>query len=155
MQALFARAEVRVTGEPEAVKIEATEASAEELLIELSNTFGLRYRSTANLSRSFSGTFDGPLQQAVSRVLLLQGYNFGVETSANGITVAVFGKDPLHGNTVGSATYTPTTPPNYSPNSSRHGLPNRAQGQGHGKPWPVARMNKPHSTSGHRLQVAD
>ena len=59
MQALSmsAYAEVQVTGESDAIKIEANEASVEELLIALSEAYGLQYRSSANLSRSVSGTF--------------------------------------------------------------------------------------------------
>lgn len=63
MQALSmsAHAEVHVTGESDAIKIEGNEASVEELLIALSEAYGLQYRSSANLSRSVSGTFAGSL----------------------------------------------------------------------------------------------
>ena len=148
-----ARAEVRITGEPDAVKIEATDTSVEELLIELSNIYDVRYSSSADLSRSVSGAFDGPLQQAISRVLLLQGYNFSIETTANIIAVNVYGRDPLHGNKVASVTPAATAPSRHVPNSARHALSLRVQG--HGKPGPVARMNQPHSAGAHRLQVPD
>ena len=85
---MSAYAEFHVTGESDAIKIEANEASVEELLIALREAYGLQYRTSANLSRSVSGTFEGPLQQVLSR--LLQGYNFAVETSANGTMVAVY-----------------------------------------------------------------
>lgn len=148
-----ARAEVRITGEPDAVKIEATDTSVEELLIELSNIYDVRYSSSADLSRSVSGAFDGPLQQAISRVLLLQGYNFSIETTANIIAVNVYGRDPLHGNKVASVTPAATAPSRHVPNSARHALSLRVQG--HGKPGPVARINQPHSAGAHRLQVPD
>ena len=92
MQALSmsARAEIQITGESDAIKVEAKEASVEEVLIALNKAYGLQYRSSANLSRSVSGTFAGSLQQVVSRVLLLQGYDFIAETSANGTMVAVY-----------------------------------------------------------------
>ena len=147
------RAEVRVTGEPDAVKIEANDTSVEELLTELGNNYGVRYSSSADLSRSVSGAFDGPLPQAISRVLSLQGYNFSIETTSNIIAVSVYGKDPLHGNSAGSATSAATAPSRHVPNSARHALSLRVQG--HGKPGPVARMNQPHSAGAHRLQVPD
>jgi hypothetical protein len=84
MQALSmsARAEIQITGGSDAIKVEAKEVSLEVLLIALNKAFGLQYRSSANLSRSVSGTFTGSLQQVVSRVLLVEGYNFVSETSA-------------------------------------------------------------------------
>ncbi|WGJ15716.1 hypothetical protein QEV83_05500 [Methylocapsa sp. D3K7] len=147
------RAEVRVTGEADAVKIEANDTSVEELLIKLSNIYGVRYSSSADLSRSVSGAFDGPLQQAISRVLLLQGYNFSIETTSNIIEVSVYGKDALHGNSVGSAASAVTAPSRHVSNSSRHALSIRAVG--HGKLGLVARINHPHSAGAHRLQVPD
>jgi hypothetical protein len=147
------RAEVRVTGGPDAVKIEANDTSVEELLIELSNTYGLRYSSSADLGRSVSGAFDGPLQKAISRVLVLQGYNFSIETTSNIIAVNVYGKDSLHGNNVGSAIPAATAPSGHIPNSSRHALSIRAQG--HDKRGPVGRTNQPHLAGAHRLQVPD
>jgi hypothetical protein len=90
MLSMSARAEVQVTGGPDAMTVEAKGASVEELLIALSEAYGLQQRSSANLSRSVSGTFAGSLQQVVSSVLSLQGYNFGIETSANGTLVMVY-----------------------------------------------------------------
>jgi hypothetical protein len=92
MQALStgARAEIQITGESDAIKVEAKEASVEEVLIALKKAYGLQYGSSANLSRSVSGTFAGSLEQVVSRVLSLQGYGFIAETSAQGTLVAVY-----------------------------------------------------------------
>jgi type II secretory pathway component GspD/PulD (secretin) len=137
---MSAYAEFHVTGESDAIKIEANEASVEELLIALSEAYGLQYRSSANLSRSVSGTFEGPLQQVLSR--LLQGYNFAVETSANGTMVAVYvypnwvtmrgetisvppGVSTAHGSNVDLAPKTASAP------SPLHGFPKRVQGRGH------------------------
>ncbi len=84
------RAEVHVAGGSDAITVEAKEASVEELLTALKKSYGLQYGSSAKLSRSVSGTFAGSLQQVVSRVLSLQGYNFIAETSAQGTIVAVY-----------------------------------------------------------------
>jgi len=51
---ISARAEVQVTGEPDAIQVEAKEASVEELLTALRKAYGLQYWSSANLSRSVS-----------------------------------------------------------------------------------------------------
>ena len=83
---------MQITGEGGAIQVDAKEASVEELLTALRKAYGLEYSSSANLSRSVSGIYAGSLQQVVSRVLLLQGYNFIAETSEHGTIVAVYDK---------------------------------------------------------------
>lgn len=148
--AMSAQAEVRITGESDAVKIDATEASAEELLTELGHAYGLRYRSSADLNRSISGTFTGSLQEVVSRVLSLQGYDFGVETSADGIVVAVYGKGSLHASNE-SAPKTVTDSSSQPPSSAADGPPKRAQGQKNADPAPAQRINRMNSERARRL----
>src|SRR5208283_4115548 len=97
---MSARAEVQVTGGPDAMNVEAKEASVEEVLIALKKAYGLQYGSSANLSRSVSGTFAGSLQQVVSRVLMLKDYDFLAETSEHGTIVAVYGKSTAPVSTV-------------------------------------------------------
>jgi hypothetical protein len=87
---MSAYAGVQLTGEANAIRIEANEVSVEELLMALSKAYGLRYHSYANLDRPVSGVFTGSLQQAVSRVLKLQGYNFLSEKSGKGTMVTVY-----------------------------------------------------------------
>ncbi|HXW72700.1 MAG TPA: hypothetical protein VEK34_14960 [Methylocella sp.] len=87
---IIACAEVQITGDADAVQIEAREATVEEVLGALNEAFGLQYRSSRELSRSVSGTFSGSLREVVSRVLLLQGYNFVTESSAGRTMVAVY-----------------------------------------------------------------
>ena len=106
-----ARAEVQVTGEPDAIQVEAKEASVEELLAALRKAYGLRYWSSANLSRSVSGTYAGSLQQVVSRMLLLQGYDFIAETSAQGTVVAVYDKSAAPGSNVNLVVSKPAPAP--------------------------------------------
>ncbi len=118
---ISARAEVQVTGAPDAIKVDAKETSVEELLTALRKAYGLQYWSSANLSRSVSGTYAGSLQQVVSRALMLQGYDFIAETSEHGTIVAVYGKSAAPGsdvNLVVSKT-TPPTPPMAAPLPSR------------------------------------
>ncbi len=108
---LGARAEVQITGEGDAVQVDAKEASVEELLSALRKAYGLRYSSSANLSRSVSGTYAGSLQQVVSRVLSLQGYNFIAETSEHGTIVAVYDKSAAPGSNVNLVMSRPAPPP--------------------------------------------
>ena len=82
-------AEVSVTGEPNAVKIEAREASVEELFAALSKTCDVHYRVSTGLKRPISGSFAGSLLQVLVRVL--QGYDFSIETSTNGVSITVYG----------------------------------------------------------------
>jgi hypothetical protein len=125
------RAEIQATGGADAITVEAKEASVEEVLIALKKAYGLQYGSSANLSRSISGTFAGSLQQVVSRVLSLQGYDFIAETSAQGVIVAVYGKSTAPVSTVAVAPQVaavPSKPP--PPPSPSTRLPRRAEWRG-------------------------
>jgi len=84
-----AQAEARVAGTPDAVQIEASDATVEEVLAALSEAFDLHYQTSADLHRPVSGSYAGPLRQVVSR--LLKGYDFVMETSPAGVLVAVYG----------------------------------------------------------------
>jgi hypothetical protein len=82
-------AETQVRGSPEAVSLQAQNASVGKILAALSNAFGLHYRSTAKLEERLTGTYEGSLQSVVSRVL--QGYSFFVTTGKGSIEVTVLG----------------------------------------------------------------
>jgi len=85
----FARAEARISGEPDAVLIEARDAPVDEVMVALSTTFGLQYRSPASLSRRVTGTYEGSLQRVVAR--LLDGYDFVMRTDSGSVEVWVYG----------------------------------------------------------------
>ena len=140
------RAEIQVTGGSEAITVEAKEASVEELLIALKKAYGLQYGSSANLSRSVSGTFAGSLQQVVSRMLSLQGYDFIAETSAQGVIVAVYGKSTAPLSTVAVAPQAAPVPKQPPPLPSRPtALPPHVDGRGlaHGPPLNQRHMRDP------------
>src|SRR5262249_13031646 len=82
-------AETRVTGEPDAVRVEARDSRVEEVLVALGASFGLQYRSPSALSRRVSGTYEGSLRRVVTR--LLDGYDFVMKTGSDGIEVTVYG----------------------------------------------------------------
>jgi hypothetical protein len=83
------RAEVQVRGTPQAVVIEAQDATVEEILAALSTKFKIQFRSAANLDKQLTGTFDGTLQQAASRVL--RGYNFIAKSGQAGLEITLLG----------------------------------------------------------------
>src|SRR5262249_3504685 len=80
-------AEVLVSGTRDGIKIEISDASVEEVLAALGAKFALRYRSGAPLDKRLTGTHQGSLQRVVRRVL--DGYDFVVRTSGEGVDVAV------------------------------------------------------------------
>jgi hypothetical protein len=84
-----ARAEVHVQGVPDAVVVDARDASVEDVLEALGTSFGLQYRGADALQRRISGTYRGSLQHVVRRVL--DGYNFVLKTDDDEIEVVVIG----------------------------------------------------------------
>ncbi len=92
---MSAQADVKVSGDADALRIEASDASLEEVLAALGRNSGLQYHYPANLSHSVSGTFAGSLRQVLSR--LLQGYNFVVESSESGTRVVIYELNPGNG----------------------------------------------------------
>jgi hypothetical protein len=85
----WARAETQVRGTPQAVVVEAQNATVQEILIALSDTFEVQFRSAANLDKRLTGTYEGTLQQAVSRVL--KGYDFVMKSGRSGLEITLLG----------------------------------------------------------------
>jgi hypothetical protein len=84
-----ARAEVSVSGEPDAVQIEVRDAPIDEVMAALGASFGLQYQGPAALSRRVTGTYEGSLQRVIAR--LLDGYDFVIKTDREGVEVRVYG----------------------------------------------------------------
>jgi hypothetical protein len=84
-----ARADIRISGEPDAVRIEAHDAPVDEVMVALRESFGLHYHSPASLSRRVTGTYEGSLQRVLAR--LLDGYDFVMKTDSEGVEVWVYG----------------------------------------------------------------
>ncbi|QPF89263.1 hypothetical protein [Bradyrhizobium commune] len=100
------RAEVRVQGQAGDVRVEAHNATIDEILAALSERFALRYRISAG-SDSVTATFEGPLRRVVAHVL--DGYNYFIETRSDGLEVVVLGASSP--NAVPATVYTPPTHP--------------------------------------------
>jgi hypothetical protein len=85
----LALAEAQVRGNPRAVTVEANNASVEEILVALADAFNVQFRSSANLEKRLTGTYQGTLQQVVTHVL--RGYNFVVKSGESGVEVTLLG----------------------------------------------------------------
>jgi hypothetical protein len=85
----WARAETQVRGTPQAVVVEAQNATVEEILGALTDTFKVHFRSAASLDKRLTGTYEGTLQQAVSHIL--KGYDFVVKSGPAGLEITLLG----------------------------------------------------------------
>jgi len=79
-----AQAEVRVTGNPRALQVEADHASIEEVLAALKSAVGLNYRSAVKLDAPLDGRFSGSLDQLIVKLLSSRDYSFVYRGSATG-----------------------------------------------------------------------
>jgi hypothetical protein len=86
-------AEVLVQGQAGDVRVEAHDATVDEILAALGQRFALRYRG-ATESNSVTATFEGPLRRVVGRVL--DGYNYVIQTRDDGLEVVVLGAASSH-----------------------------------------------------------
>jgi hypothetical protein len=97
-QGKAAHSQVQVGGQPEAVHIEARDATLREVLDALQANFNLRYRSNDLLDTRMTGTFNGPLRRVAVRIL--DGYDFAMKITPQGIDVLVLRQNQPDGNTV-------------------------------------------------------
>ena len=100
-----AQAQVSVDGRPEAVHIEARDATLREVFDALQTKFGLSYRTDDALETRKTGIFDGPLQRVTAR--MLDGYDFAMKVTPQGIDVLVLRQNQIDGKLVASATPVP------------------------------------------------
>jgi hypothetical protein len=98
-------AAAQVSGNPQAVRIEAQNTSIADILDALGRDFGVKYTSSADLDRPITGTYEGSLQRVLARVL--DGYNFVVKTRDGRIDLTVLGTP---GTAVAATTPAPATP---------------------------------------------
>jgi hypothetical protein len=82
-----ASAQVQVSGQTDAVRIEATDATLREVLDALRANFSLRYRSDEPLDTRITLAFGGSLPRVAARVL--DGYDFVIKINAQEIDVLV------------------------------------------------------------------
>ncbi len=86
-----ALAQVQVDGKPEAVHVEAQDVALQEVLSALHDKFNLQFRSDDALDARKTGVFDGPLPRVAARIL--DGYDFAMKITPDGIDVLVLRQD--------------------------------------------------------------
>jgi hypothetical protein len=105
------RAEIRLQGQADDVRVEARDASVAEILAALGERFALRYRGTPG-GGVITATFEGPLRHVVARVLV--GYNYVIADHRDGLEVIVLSTESPH------AVVPPTiAPPTYPAKNTR------------------------------------
>ena len=84
-----AGAETKVDGDAAAVKLQANDATVEEILAALHARYGVIYRGLPGATRRINATFEGPLNRVVAHVL--DGYDFVIKRNADTLDVVVLG----------------------------------------------------------------
>jgi hypothetical protein len=102
-------AQVLVDGKPEKVHVEARDVTVQEILAALHDKFNLRYRSDDALETRKTGVFDGPLQRVAGRIL--EGYDFAMKITPQGIDVLVLRPDQPGKPAVATASAVAVRPP--------------------------------------------
>jgi len=90
-----ASASTEVEGQRENVKLRTENASIREVLDALSATFKLTYKLAPNVLRNLTGLYSGTLNQVLARVL--DGNDFVVEISGDGVNIVVIGTSGMSG----------------------------------------------------------
>jgi hypothetical protein len=85
-----ASAKIEIEGRSDALRLEAQDASLEEVLAALSAKFNLTYSSEPELDRTVSGAYSGTLQQVVRRIL--HGYDYVLNFSVERIELNIVGE---------------------------------------------------------------
>jgi hypothetical protein len=97
-----ARAQVSVDGRPDAVHIEARDATLREVFDALQTKFGLHYRTDDALEKRKTGVFEGTLPRVIAR--MLDGYDFAMKLTPQGVDVLVLRQNQADSKAVISAT---------------------------------------------------
>jgi len=83
-------AEVRVEGNPKAIRITTAQDAISDVLGALAATFNVQYRTAIPLDAAASETYTGSFGQVISR--LLGGYNYVIKTDKETVEIVVFGR---------------------------------------------------------------
>ena len=84
-----ANAEVRISGNPHSMVLEAQDAPLREILGAFGKSFHVRYRGTAGLEQKVTGRYSGSLHTVIGR--LLSGENYVIRSTPHGMDIAIFG----------------------------------------------------------------
>jgi hypothetical protein len=83
-------AETRVEGQVDSIRLEAHDATIQDMLSALSAAYHLRFRSSTPLNGSITGSFEGPLPSVIARVLA--SYDYVTKSEGGIIEVIVLGR---------------------------------------------------------------
>jgi hypothetical protein len=88
--ATTARAEVRVEGDSNAVRVTTSQDTISEVLSAMAAALHFRYRTAVRLDASANAVYSGSLREVVAR--LLDGYNYAIRGSHGTIEINVIGR---------------------------------------------------------------
>lgn len=89
LQSHAVAAESRISGSADAVRVEARQASLDEVLGALAAKYNLHYRAKVALGRPVNGIFSGSLLRVIAR--LLDGYDYVVQRDEGRVDVTIIG----------------------------------------------------------------
>lgn len=85
----IAGAEVRIEGDPTAVRVATSEDTIADVLSALGAAFKLRYRSAISLDAAAGPAYSGSIRQVIAH--LLDGYNYLVKSDQETTEIIVLG----------------------------------------------------------------
>jgi hypothetical protein len=88
--ATIARAEVRVEGDPAAMRVTTSRETISEVLSALAAAHHFRYRTAVRLDASANAVYSGSLREVIAR--LLDGYNYVIKGNRGTIEINVTGR---------------------------------------------------------------
>jgi hypothetical protein len=81
-----------IEGDATALHVVVQQTTIEDVLSALKG-FNVRYRSSIGLDEVLTGTYAGPLDHVVAR--LLNGYNYAIKLASSDLEVTIFGKGDI------------------------------------------------------------
>jgi hypothetical protein len=87
-----ASAELRISGGPDSLSVEARNAPLKEILDALGKSFQVEYKPVAGLERPITGTYSGSLHRVLTRLLI--GHDYIIRSSAQGMEIVIVGNQP-------------------------------------------------------------
>jgi hypothetical protein len=119
-----------VSGDHDAVRVEAQSTSVDQVLVSLGEKFHLQYSSSGTLDRQITGTYQGSLLHVLARIL--EGHDFVVKTYDGTVEVSVFGTG--HGPSVAAAASQPAKATPTAHSSETTAIPPGPQAEAEGLP---------------------
>ena len=94
-------AEVRLSGTPDRIVLQASDATMAEILTALRVSFDVEVKLSGATVRRFTGVYSGSVRRVLSR--LLAGEDYVVRSTADGISIRLLGKSEADGAAVASS----------------------------------------------------